>query len=461
MFAAGDRVGVAVSGGADSLALLHLLDDLKEKLGLRLIVLHCNHQLRGAEADADERFVEELGSRLELEFFVAREDVRALAVKEHRNLEDAARRWRFSVFRSLVEAGRVNRIALGHTADDQAETVLLRLLRGAGTRGLAGIYPVVGGFLVRPLLQVRRAELREFLTARGQSWREDTTNLDPQLRRNRIRLELLPLLETYTPAIVSRLGELADRARAEEAFWRALEDSLLALICRREESSLRIAAAALVAPQVAGVPSLSSEAQRALARRLVRRLVEKVKGDLKRLAGKHIEQVLAFAARPSSGHKLVLPGGVVVLRSFDQLIFEAGKGKRPAIGIEYCYPVCVPGSVAVPEIGQEFCFNLLDREALGRRYNTSPLALDHNLVAPELVVRNWLPGDAYQPQGSRRSKKVKELFQARKIPLAERATWPVVLSGNEIIWVRGFPVAAHCQVSATTRAAIVIEEKPI
>lgn len=461
MFTAGNRVGVAVSGGADSVALLHLLDDVREELGLRLVVLHCNHQLRGAEADADERFVEELASRLELEFFVTRKDVRALAAKEHRNLEETARRWRLSIFGSLVEAGRVDRVALGHTADDQAETVLLRVLRGAGTRGLAGIYPVWQGILVRPLLEVRRAELRQFLIRRGQAWREDTTNLDLRIARNRIRQELLPQLETYSPGIVTRLRELAERSRAEETFWRVLEDSLLSQLAIRQGSSVRIPAAALTAPPLALARALPPAAQLALARRLVRRIVEEVKGDLRQLTGKHIDEVLRFVARPSSGHRLFLPGGIVLTRSFDQLAFQPKGAAERSGSIAYCYPVQLPGHVAVREIGQQFCFNLVDREVLGRRYNSEPPALDRNRIGDELVVRNWHPGDAYQPQGSRRSKKVKELFQARKIPAAERGGWPVVLSGSEIVWVRGFPVAARCGLSDSTQVAIVIEEKPI
>lgn len=461
MLAPGDRVAVAVSGGADSVALLELLVDLREELGIRLMVLHCNHGLRGAEADADEQFVADLASRLELEFLVVSENIRERAARERRNLEDVARRWRLSVFRALVREGRADKVALGHTADDQAETVLLRLLRGSGTRGLAGIYPVVDGILIRPLLDFRRGELRAFLTARGQHWREDRTNLDTSLLRNRIRHELLPVLEKFSPTVVERLAGLAARSRAEEAFWAELIQPVLRNHLRREAGGVVISAEVFLAPGLAPGLALRGEARTAVGRRLVRRILEEIKGDLARLTAKHVEAVLAFAARPRSGHRLVLPGHVVVERSFDRLIFtrRANTSSRPPA--DYSYTVRVPGVVAVPEVERRFCFNLVDWKPLRRRYNGTRPALDRSRIGAELVVRNWRAGDSYRPLGSRRSKKVKELFQAGKIPLAERRSWPVVLSGEEIVWVRGLPVAADRSVSENTRDAIVIEEKPI
>ncbi|MGH9779494.1 MAG: tRNA lysidine(34) synthetase TilS, partial [Candidatus Acidiferrales bacterium] len=211
----GMRVACACSGGADSMALVRLLYELKDKLGLRLLVAHLNHQLRGEDSDADETFVRRLAERLELEFIVRREDVAQRARKDKANLEEAGRQARLEFFASLIAGGKAEAVAVAHTLDDQAETVLARLVRGAGTRGLAGIYPVVellppkawakggrpayvplggtsAGKLVRPLLRVAHAELRAYLAERGQPWREDLSNLDQRRLRNRIRLDLLP-----------------------------------------------------------------------------------------------------------------------------------------------------------------------------------------------------------------------------------------------------------------------------
>ena len=186
MLKPGDVAGVAVSGGADSVALLLLLEGLREALGIRLLVLHFNHELRGEESDEDERFVANLAGTLGIEFIAGRENVAARAKEAGSNLEDAARKCRYAFFEEMAREGRVTRVCVGHTADDQAETVLAKIIRGTGPAGLAGIYPVAGN-VVRPQIEIRRAELREFLKGQGQSWREDSSNLDETRLRARRR----------------------------------------------------------------------------------------------------------------------------------------------------------------------------------------------------------------------------------------------------------------------------------
>src|SRR5256714_14284345 len=205
---AGERVGVAVSGGADSVALLLLLLELRHKLGIVLRVVHFNHKLRGTASDADEAFVAKLAAKHGLEFHSASVDVAKKAKKERINIEDAARRARYDYFRSLAESGACPRIVVAHTADDQAETVLAHLLRGTGLTGLGGIHPVAGP-VIRPLLGIRRGELRRFLRSRKQTWREDATNLDTTKMRARIRKKLLPLLEKhFQKPVVQHLARL-------------------------------------------------------------------------------------------------------------------------------------------------------------------------------------------------------------------------------------------------------------
>ncbi len=236
---AGDRVAVAVSGGADSVALLRVLLELRSELGIVLVaVAHFNHGLRGEASDADQAFVAELATQHSLEFFCGRGDVRDHALGAKLSTEAAARELRYRWLTSLAEAHKLNAIATGHTLDDQAETVLLKFLRGAGTRGLAGIYPEIaiaarlgrdidpgmrGARIIRPLLGVTRDEIEQYLTTHGQQWREDETNLDHRFTRNRVRHELLPLLEReYNPNIRQALSDAAEVARAEEEYWQAL-----------------------------------------------------------------------------------------------------------------------------------------------------------------------------------------------------------------------------------------------
>src|SRR5882762_933257 len=279
MLRPGDRLGVAVSGGADSVALLLSLLDLRNKLGIVLSVVHFNHKLRGKASDADEKFVAKLAAKHGLEFHSASVFVAKKAKDERANVEDAARRARYDYFRSLVESAVCKRIAVAHTADDQAETVLAHLLRGTGLAGLGGIHPVSG-----PLLGVRRSELRHFLRSQKQTWREDATNRDTKRMRARIRKKLLPLLEQqFQPAIVEHLATLAELAREDEAFLRALAESRVRSVIQEQDNRARIGADALL--QVGSREDFNAEntedaefagKKKALGTRMVRRIVEKI-----------------------------------------------------------------------------------------------------------------------------------------------------------------------------------------
>ena len=286
MFVAGDAVGVAVSGGADSVGLLRLLVEMRERLGIRLVVLHFNHQLRGSESDADEGFVASLAAAHGLEFFAESGDVTAAACERGWNLEDAARRLRYGFFSSAVERHRLACCAVAHTADDQAETVLARLIRGTGPAGLAAIYPVKGS-VVRPLLEIRRGELREYLRAAGQEWREDASNQDVSRLRARLRHQELPMLEReLQPAIVPHLGRLAQLSREDEAFWSALVRERMEALARREDGRIGIRKADLLAPLAWRAEP--GEASLALTKRLVRGLLEEVRGSGRELSAQHV-----------------------------------------------------------------------------------------------------------------------------------------------------------------------------
>src|SRR5689334_8543952 len=236
MIRPGDRVGIGVSGGADSVAMLRIFAELRTHLGITVLVLHFHHQLRGTEADEDERFVKALAKEFRMEFESGRVDVAAEARRRGWNVEDAARRLRYQFFASVAEARGLNRVAVAHTADDQAETVLSHLLRGTGVAGLAGIYPVAG-LIVRPLLEVGRQDLRGFLSGLEQPWREDASNQDALRTRARIRHRLIPLLlRDFDAAVVTRLARLAKHAREDEAFWRSLEDERFRALATRESA---------------------------------------------------------------------------------------------------------------------------------------------------------------------------------------------------------------------------------
>jgi tRNA(Ile)-lysidine synthase len=278
-FRPGERVAVAVSGGADSVALLSLLLEARDRLGIVVSVAHYNHRLRGGESDGDAHFVEELAAAREVSFFSARAET-----LHETNVEARARHDRYRFFRELVHEGRVGKVATAHTADDQAETVLARLLRGGGPAGLAGILPVALGGIVRPLLETRRDELRAWAVARGLAWREDSTNLDRRFLRNRLRHELIPQLERdYNPGIVKVLSHTAEVARGEEVYWQIHIEELARRLIRETPGGPKLLIADFI------------QLDEAQQRRLIRAAVAQANGDLRRLDFDHVERVRGLA----------------------------------------------------------------------------------------------------------------------------------------------------------------------
>ncbi len=468
MLAPGDHAGVAVSGGADSVALLQILESLRDRLGIALLVVHFNHKLRGAESDADVRFVEALARARGLECVVGCEDVSAAAASNKWNLEDAARRLRYGFFERLVAEGRATRIVVAHTADDQAETVLAHILRGTGPAGLAGIYPSVGS-VVRPLLGERREELRNYLRGLGQTWREDATNRDMSKQRARIREQLVPVLERdFSPRAVNHLAGLATLAREEEIFWNALVDNRFRALVRAEQGTYGIRIRDLLAPM--DLAAGESAALRTVTERLIRRLYRELRGGPGGLTAAHVEQVIRLASESASGRRAELPGGILVQRSFGDLIFShAPRARRPSRSREtlpeanaYLYVVTLPAhgvaTVSVPELKSRFCLKVIDWSVSERDTKRDSAALDADLLREPLILRSWRPGDAFRPLGRRQTKKLKEMFLAQRVPSRDRAGWPVLESGGRVAWARGMPPAEDFCARDHTQAGVVIEE---
>jgi tRNA(Ile)-lysidine synthase len=475
MLRAGDRVGLAVSGGADSVALLLMLLELREKLGIVLSVVHFNHKLRGRASDADEKFVAKLAEKYGLEFHSASMDVAKKAKKERANLEETARHARYDYFRSLVEAGVCARIAVAHTADDQAETVLAHLLRGTGLAGLGGIHPIAGS-VIRPLLNFRRGELRTYLRAKKQSWREDATNRDTARMRARIRKKLLPLLEKqFQPAIVEHLTTLAELAREDEELFDAVVEERATAVAQKSGEEVRIAIAELLAPP--GKREFDSEdtesaakriTARALSTRLVRRIVPSIKPRAGQLGAGHVNSVLELARKGENGSSVSLPGGVEVRKERDTLVFLAmGRANEEAAGNktrEFEYNIdlaCDSQDVRVSELGCVFRFRVIDWPFKRGETIKDGEALDRDRLRLPVVLRNRRPGDRVHPLGYRSAQKLKRLLNEKHVSRWERNGWPVLTSGGVLAWARGFHVAAEFAADERTRAAVVIAEEKI
>ena len=446
LFERGQCAGVAVSGGADSVCLLHVLRELAAEWELRLKVLHLNHGLRGEESCQDERFVRELADRLGVPAIVHAVDVAACGD----NLEQAARRARLDFFHQQIAAGAVDRVATGHTANDQAETTLFRFLRGSCT-GLAGIRVVTSGGLVRPLLAVSRAEVEQYLGERGIAWREDSSNADPRFARNRIRHQLLPQLAAeWNPAIVETLRRTADWVSAEEQLW--------------EEENQRLADHHLTVRD--GAVLVRAEVLRELplaaARRLVRYAIQTARGSLRKVDFGHIAAILKLATS-RLGHGRVQAPGVEVERSLDWLRFvNSREARKPFEG--YRLPVPVPGVVRVPGSDHAIALELMEKpETIAPHdsvYNSDTGWVDWRVVSGSLEIRNWRPGDQYQPAGSAGEEKIKTLFQEARIPRWERRHWPVLTDGPAIVWAARFGVAAPFAANSASTTLLRIRETP-
>jgi tRNA(Ile)-lysidine synthase len=440
----GARVGVAVSGGADSVALLRLLLDLRKTLGIVVSLVHYNHKLRGADSEGDEEFVGKLARRYELEPHCEGGDVKGLAASQRKSIETMARELRYEFFWRLLSEGKLDRLATAHTLDDQAETVLMRMVRGAGTRGLAGIYPRLSApgsrfsevCIIRPLLGVRRKELEDYLEELRQDWREDKSNRDLRFARNRLRHGILPRLERgMNPMVREALAEAAEIARSEENYW---QDEV-----------------AKVLPQVWDGKQLNSllSVPLALQRRLVRAAAEQLGLALE---FKHVEEILAVASGKEP--KAMLPECWTVTHNKQVLCFVSpNAGSEGAI--HYQYSLSVPGRVEVPEAGARFEAALV-RGSEKAEYNRGN-SLDTAWLTKPLHVRNWRAGDRFWPAHTKSPKKIKELLQERHVSGAERQRWPVVVSGDQVVWLRGFPVPVDLQPKEHTAEALLIQEFPL
>lgn len=452
MFRTDQRAGVAVSGGADSVCLLHVLFELAPRWNLHLSVLHLDHQLRGDESREDAHFVERIAHQLGLPFSLAQVDVASAAREQGENLEQCARDERRRFFCEFLHSGALDRVAVGHTRSDQAETVLFRFLRGSGTAGLAGIRPVTNDGVVRPLIAVERDAVEQFLRERKIPWRQDSSNASLDFARNRIRHDLLPLLQRdWNPAIKEMLAHTADWALEEESYWETEIDRLASQVLIRKPPAILICTDRL------------RELPPAAARRLVRRALETVKGDLRTIDFAHVAAVLRLASQPEGDGRLQVPG-VDVYRSFEWLRL-APPGIDNLENRNFRLSAPVPGNAHLPGgspvIGLELIENTNVTELLDSRYNGEVNYLDWDRVSGALEVRNWRPGDQYRPVGHSGEEKIKLLFQKARIPLWERRSWPVITRQDEIIWSRRFGPAADCVATAQSRVLLKIQENSV
>ena len=444
----GSRVIVAVSGGSDSVALSHLMMSLDRAGDLHVAALaHFNHQLR-ADADRDERFSAGLAASLGRPFVADRGDVAMLARRERRSIEDAARHARYEFLeRARVEAD-AGLIALGHTRDDQAETFLLRLLRGAGSRGLAAMHPRRGP-MIRPLIDCRRSELRDYLAEHGIAFVDDASNEDVSIPRNRVRAELLPLLiGRFNPSIVDVLADEADLAREEWRWMQTVADDVFARVVRGSG-----AATSMDIVELAALPI-------ALARMVARRALLERAAD-RSISFVHVEQVLRFARE--DGPPFDLPGQRVQRIGSAIVLTNKPEGHRENL---FRYSLSIPGEVRIPETGALVSAERAESAGQARAVAGMSAAGATAIVQfaksdGPLTVRNRRPGDRFRPLGLGGGKKLQDFFVDRKVARQTRDSVPLVVDESDrIVWVAGHGIDERFRVTDPAQGVVVLRLKP-
>jgi tRNA(Ile)-lysidine synthase len=457
---AGTRVAVAVSGGADSVALVRALLDVAPELGFLVAgLVHLNHLLRGDDADADEAFCRDLAAGLDIPFVSERVDVAALAASSGCSVERAAHDARLAFFSQAAERLGASAVAVAHTRDDQAETFLLRLLRGAGPRGLGGMHPR-SGLVIRPFLHTSRRQVREYVAERGLEFRSDVSNNDLTIPRNRVRHELIPLLEErFSPSIVDALDRAAAIAREDGHYLERAAEEAAARLVKRHSDCVELS-----------VPGLLAEAP--AVRRRVLRTAQQMAAEGRFVGFEAVDAVLALLVSNQSG-PLDLPGHCVN-RLGDVLVLTEGRHRRAGVPDGACagaragfsYELPVPGRVQVPEAG---CAILAAaepaarREALGGwplKSRSEIVALDGAVLGAPLVVRSWRDGDRFRPLGLGGRKKLQDLFVDEKIARRQRGKIPLVVdSKGRIAWVPGLSVAEEFRVTERTTAVVILKRE--
>ena len=457
MVQAGDTVLVGVSGGPDSIALVHILLALAPKFSFKVAIAHLNHCLRQEESARDETFVVSLADQLQLRVHVERQDVRRYQKSRRLSLEEAARQMRYRFYHAIAAKYGYEKIALGHHSDDNAELILIYLLRGSGPLGLTGIPPVRDHKIVRPLIDIQRNEIMEYLAVKGLDYIMDSSNRDLRLLRNKIRSRLIPELQTeYNPKCVDSLNRMATILTAEEK-W--IDDHILPIYKD---------AVILESPERLGL-SLDRLKQEPIAaqKRLIRKALLQVKGNLRRITFTQIEAVLKMVQEGTAGDMLDLPDricvgreqGCLLISNAQQLPRHKAEGRLPRAVPEYSYQLSVAGEILIKEAGVQLCFNEIPVEHVSdwRQAERQIAFMDMDKLSFPLLIRNFRPGDRFSPLGIRGRQKLKKYFIDHKISRTERMKCPIVLSRNKIIWVAGHRLDNTVKIDPQTRRVLKAE----
>ncbi len=447
LLASGDRIVVAVSGGPDSVALFRCLVELRTRWHWDICIGHVDHGFRGAESEGDAKFVEVLGERFGVPVMVRRLHLNKYDAKlKKESLQEYARKARYRALEQMVLDRKATKLVLGHTADDQAETVLMWMLRGCGTGGLGGIPPKRGMYVVRPLLDIHRSEIVAYLEERQEEFRVDSSNVQPVYLRNRIRQHLLPQLKQYSPGIVNVLTRQAHILREDHAYLETLADEAFQRTCvsdaMRERQFDRMALLNVPLP---------------IRRRVVRQSLQIIAGHQQSPRFDLVERVLDRLAHGQSGWTIVC-NGVRVGQEYDRLVIcscEEMHQPRRDSGMSVM-ALSIPGEVVWLPTGHRFSLSRESFPEMNSQAHHLEIYLDPARFTPELMLRSWMPGDIFCPKGlGGRQKKIQDFFSDLKLPRSQRNKVPLLVAPEGIVWVAGLRADERFQVSSSTTSVVM------
>ena len=438
----GDRVLIGLSGGPDSVCLLHALNNLKDEYKLALHAIYIDHGLRPDEIPVEIEFCKTLCENLGVPFITKSVDVKSYALDYGLNKQEAARELRYKAFDETSLEINANRIALAHNADDQAETFFMRILRGSGQRGLTGI-PPVRGKIIRPLIEIERKNIEEFLDSISQSFIVDSSNLKKDYFRNWLRLAVMPEFKKQNPALINTISRVCEIIREEDNYLELIvTKTLMKLIPKKTDKLIELFLVPL------------ENMDMVILRRVLRRAIDAVKG-LRGIGFVHIEDIIELVKKGDSGDRIYLPKGIRVIKGYSTLILTSEQPSQLRT-----YSLNVPEELALKESGILIKSSFADSAEISCD-GKSKVMIDAEMIKLPLVVRARKSGDLFYPFGFGKRKKLQDFFVDEKIPRDERDSIPIVLSGNDIVWIVGYRADERFKVTEDTEKILMLEIKPL
>ncbi len=444
MIKSGDGVVVAVSGGADSICLLHVLNKLKKQYKLELYIAHVNHLLRGQDSDEDAHYVQEFGNRLGIPVYIKKVDIKKVSKETRVSEEVAGRQERYSFFSQIAKEVGAQRIAVAQNRNDQAETMLMRLIRGTGLDGLSGIKPVRKDGIIRPLLHVERVEIEQYCRSNKLVPRMDETNLKPIYTRNKIRLDLIPYIKKeHNPNFVQAAAITSEIIREDNDFIEQYVYEFMQQQIIKKDNAIEIPIDFFTKEHIA------------IRKRVLRKAIEMLKGDVYNIEYKHIEEILQMLNKKHTGLSLDLPSDMSALIAYDKLYILKHSSQRIK---NFIYPLIMDDNNYCKEVDLTIRMSVIEvKDAKNVATSSFVKIFDYNKVKKPIYIRNRIHGDRFAPFGMQGTKKLKDFFIDLKVPRHQRDYVPLVATEDDILWVVGYRINEKYKCTDSTKKVLMVE----